>query len=149
PLPLLLDASAASDPGAVPRGARRPRLRLRHLPGRLPVESRDREAPGGTAAVARSRAARRARRLARGLGRRAAPALRPAVRAPERPALPAPQRARRSRKRRRRLPRAHARGIRAARRSAPPRARGVGARATGGTDGAAARRDERVAAQVA
>ena len=43
-LPLVLDAGAGADPGGVPRGARRPGLRLRHLPGRLPVEPRRREA---------------------------------------------------------------------------------------------------------
>ena len=46
-LPLVLDAGAAADPGGVPRGARRPGLRLRHLPGRLPVEPRRREAARG------------------------------------------------------------------------------------------------------
>ena len=44
PLPLLLDARLLRHPGGVPGGARRPGLRLRHLPGRLPVESRHREA---------------------------------------------------------------------------------------------------------
>ena len=39
--------SAEPDPRGVPRGARRPRLRLRHLPGRLPVEPRRREAARG------------------------------------------------------------------------------------------------------
>ena len=44
-LPLVLDAGARADPGGLPRGARRQGLRLRHLPGRLPVEPRGREAP--------------------------------------------------------------------------------------------------------
>ena len=54
--------------GGVPRGARRTGLRLRHLPGRLPVEPRRREAARG-ARRPRGRA-RRSRRVARG-GRRA------------------------------------------------------------------------------
>ena len=73
-LPLLLDAGACADPGGVPRGARRAGVRLRHLPGRVPVESRHREsaAPAHRSA-ARRRAARLARRLAarrRGRARR-------------------------------------------------------------------------------
>ena len=91
-LPLLLDAVTHADPGRVQGAARGPRLRLRHLPGRLPVEPRRREAP-------RRRAARRglrlARRLARGRRRGAAHALRPPLRPAQRPALPPPQRARR------------------------------------------------------
>ncbi len=62
PLPLVLDAGARADPGDVPCGARRPGLRLRHLPGRLPLESRRRAAPGRRAAGRRR--ARRPRRLA-------------------------------------------------------------------------------------
>ena len=60
-LPLLLDAVAGRDPGGVPRAARGPRLRLRHLPGRLSVEPRRREAP------CRRARARRGGRLARRL----------------------------------------------------------------------------------
>ena len=45
-LPLVLDAVGRPVAGGVPRGARRPRLRLRHLPGRVPVEPRRREAAG-------------------------------------------------------------------------------------------------------
>ena len=41
-LPLVLDAGARADAGALPRRARRAGLRLRHLPGRLPVEPRRR-----------------------------------------------------------------------------------------------------------
>ena len=64
--------AAERDPGGVPRAARRPGLRLRHLPGRLPLEPRDREAPRRARAAAGRRAARLARRLARGVRRRAA-----------------------------------------------------------------------------
>ena len=69
-LPLVLDAVGRPDPRGVPRGARRPRLRLRHLPGRLPVEPRRREAACG-ASGRRRRATRLARRLAAGGRRRA------------------------------------------------------------------------------
>ena len=44
-LPLLLDAGARGGSRAVPRASRRAGLRLRHLPGRVPVEPRHREAP--------------------------------------------------------------------------------------------------------
>ena len=47
-LPLVLDAGGRADPGGLPRAARRHGLRLRHLPGRLPVEPGDREAPRRT-----------------------------------------------------------------------------------------------------
>ena len=53
PLPVLLDAGAGVRAGAVPRRARRARLRLRHLPGRLPLEPRRREAPRRRAAAPR------------------------------------------------------------------------------------------------
>ena len=43
-LPLVLDTGSRAGPGGVPRGARRLRLRLRHLPGRLSLEPRRREA---------------------------------------------------------------------------------------------------------
>ena len=49
-VPLLLDAGARGDPGGLPRASRRAGLRLRHLPGRLPVEPRHREAPRRRAA---------------------------------------------------------------------------------------------------
>ena len=48
PLPLVLDAGARADPRDVPCGARRAGLRLRHLPGRLPLEPRRRAAPRRT-----------------------------------------------------------------------------------------------------
>ena len=44
PLPLLLDAGTGVRSGAVPGAARLAGLRLRHLPGGLSVEPRDREA---------------------------------------------------------------------------------------------------------
>ena len=44
PLPLLLDADRRRDPRRRDGRPRGPRLRLRHLPGRLPVEPRRREA---------------------------------------------------------------------------------------------------------
>ena len=97
-LPLVLDAVGRPVPRGVPRGARRPRLRLRHLPGRLPVEPRRREAARGGDGRERG-AARLARRLAPGGRRRARRALRPPLRAAQRPALPAPERARRARQR--------------------------------------------------
>ena len=46
-LPLVLVAGAGADPRRVPRGDGRAGLRLRHLPGRLPVEPRRREAARG------------------------------------------------------------------------------------------------------
>ena len=98
-LPLVLDAVGRPLPRGVPRGARRPRLRLRHLPGRLPVEPRSREAAGGGDGRERG-ATRLADRLAAGGRRRARRALRPPLRAAQRPALPATERARRARQRR-------------------------------------------------
>ena len=50
-LPLVLDAGAGAGAGCVPRAARRVRLRLRHLPGRLSVEPRRREAARGRAGL--------------------------------------------------------------------------------------------------
>ena len=44
-VPLLLEPGARPDPGGLPRAAGGSGLRLRHLPGRLPVEPRRREAP--------------------------------------------------------------------------------------------------------
>ena len=90
-LSLVLDAVAPLHPRAGSEGARRPRLRLRHLPGRLPVEPRRREAPRRPDAD-RSRVARLARRLARGRGCRPAHALRAALRPAQRSPLPAPER---------------------------------------------------------
>ena len=97
-VPLVLDAGAGADPGGLPRRARRAGLRLRHLPGRLPVEPRRREAP--RRARARRRRPRRPRRLARSRRTRARRVVRPALRAAERPALAAAERARRARERR-------------------------------------------------
>ena len=94
-VPLVLDAGAGADPGGVPRAARGAGVRLRHLPGRLPVEPRRSRSAARDEAARRSRAPRLARRLARGSRRRAARALRPPVRPAQRPPLPAPKRARR------------------------------------------------------
>ena len=55
PLPLVLDAGPGSRAGALPGGAGSVRVRLRHLPGRLPVESRHREAARRPAAPGRLR----------------------------------------------------------------------------------------------
>ena len=65
PLPVVLDADGERRARALPRGARAARLRLRHLPGRLSVEPRRREAARGRAAAARRGGERLARRLAR------------------------------------------------------------------------------------
>ena len=82
PLPLVLDAGARARSRSEYRAALgASRLRLRHLPGRLPVEPRRREAPRRPAARRRRRADRLARRVARGGRRRARRALRPALRA--------------------------------------------------------------------
>ena len=92
-LPLLLDAVPGADPGGVPRGARRPGLRLRHLPGRLPVEPRvsrsaARDAPPPAGAEPVVAPARMAPVLRRGASR----PLRPALLPPKRRALPAQER---------------------------------------------------------
>ena len=87
-------------PEALPRGARRVRLRLRHLPGRVPVEPRRREAAPRPAARRGRGAERLAPRLAdarRGGARRGA---RPALRSAERPALAAAERPLRARQHR-------------------------------------------------
>ena len=81
--------------------ARRAGLRLRHLPGRVPVEPRRREAarrrePAGERA--RSTSSRGSKRT----GATLVDAVRPPVRAAKRPALAAAERARRARERRRR-----------------------------------------------
>ncbi len=130
-LPLLLDAGAGARPGGVPRGARRLRLRLRHLPGRVPLEPRRREASRRPAAARRRDAGRLARRLAPPRRRRAAGGARPPLRAAERPALAAPKRARRARQRRRAR-----RGARRGR-CLVPRLRGRGARGRGRLGGSA------------
>ena len=97
---------------ASPTGARRPArfpeeyraelgspgVRLRHLPGRLPVEPRDREAPRGTGSTDRRGAARLARRVARGLRRAAPRPLRAALLPAKGSALSAPKRSHRGRK---------------------------------------------------
>ena len=59
-LPLVLDAGAGADTRGVPRGARLDGLRLRHLPGRLPLEPR-RSRSAGAATSRRTAAARRSR----------------------------------------------------------------------------------------
>ena len=46
-VPLVLDAGSGGDPGAVPPGARRAGVRLRHLPGRVPLEPRGRKRRAG------------------------------------------------------------------------------------------------------
>ena len=96
-LPLVLDAGARRDPGGLPRRARRAGLRLRHLPGRVPVEPRHREAPRRRAGRRRPRRPRRVARGGRPCARRF---VRPPVRAAQRPALAAPQRGSRARERR-------------------------------------------------
>ncbi len=58
PLPLVLDAGARRRAGGVPRRSGRHGLRLRHLPGRLPLESRRREAAQRRAAAGRRGAER-------------------------------------------------------------------------------------------
>ena len=89
-------------PEAYRSRARRKRLRLRHLPGRLPVESRRREAACRRRAPspAPSRRVSLLEWLEAGRGR-ARRALRPPLRPPQRAALAAPERARRRRQRRR------------------------------------------------
>ena len=92
-----LDAGSRAGPGGVPLGARRIRLRLRHLPGRLSLEPRGREAPQGDALPPESVPNVSARRLADPGRRRARPRPRPALRAPQRSSLAAPERAARRR----------------------------------------------------
>src|SRR5256886_16065808 len=137
-LSLLLDAGARAAAGPVPRRAGGPGLRLRHLPGRVPVESRRRDAARGQSAAGGCDAARLAPGLAPQRPGRAAEelraALRPAKRRPPRPA----ERAGRGRQRGWRR--------RTGRRDRPPRRpglddarnRGVGAGAAGGRGGFAA-----------
>src|SRR5437762_3013786 len=66
-VPLLLDAGACLDPRGVPSRPRRPGLRLRHLPGRLPLEPRRRAQTGRRGSPQRRRARRLPRRVARGV----------------------------------------------------------------------------------
>ena len=117
-------------PGPIPEEYRaaawRPGLRLRHLPGRLPMEPRRREAPRGGAAARACGTARLARRVARARRRRAARALRPPLLPAERSTLPAPKRAGRTWKHRRPRTPSRGRGLCRRRRSALARARGVG-----------------------
>ena len=96
-LPLVLDAGCRADPGGLPRGARRPGLRLRHLPGRLPLEPRRREAPRRARATAGAEPHVSLVDWLEASDEDLADALRPAVRPAQRPALPAPERARRAR----------------------------------------------------
>ena len=98
-VPLVLDAGARADPGGVPRGARRAGLRLRHLPGRLPLEPRRRAAPRRRAPDAGAHVDLVAWLEADGA--ELVDAARPAVRAAQRPALAAAKRARRARQHRR------------------------------------------------
>ncbi len=98
-VPLVRDAVAGADPRGVPGRARGDGLRLRHLPGRVPVEPRRREAARGRAAPRGRRAARLARRLARGRPGRAPRPVSAPLRAAPRRALPAAKRARRARQR--------------------------------------------------
>ena len=70
PLPLLLDAGTVGGSRAVPGAARLAGLRLRHLPGSLSVEPRDREAQRRPPARSRSRACGLARGVAGGRRRR-------------------------------------------------------------------------------
>src|SRR5262249_37767020 len=89
-------------------------VRLRHLPGRLPVEP-GRRGPSRRPAGGRGRPRRPPRLARRGPPRRGSP--RPPLRAEERPSLAAAERARRARQ----LGRGRARGPRG---PAPPRRRG-------------------------
>jgi hypothetical protein len=93
-LPVVLDPGTGRGPGGLPRRARRLGVRLRHLPGRLPVEPGDREAAERARAARGCRARHLAARLAPGRGCRARRALRPPLRAEERPALAAAERSR-------------------------------------------------------
>ena len=102
PLPLVLDAGPGSRAGALPGGAGRVGLRLRHLPGRLPLEPRHREAARRPAAPGRCDPERLAPRLAHARRRGADRRGRPPLRSAQRPALAAPERAHRARQRGRR-----------------------------------------------
>src|SRR5579884_3562413 len=143
PLPRVLDAGPGADPARLPRGARRAGVRLRRLPGRLPLEPRDRAPARGR--TARRRRACRPGRVARGRPRR----LRAPVRAAARPALAPAERPRRGRQRRRSPGAAATRGRAPRARWGPDarRARALGARADGGA-GVALRRAERWIAAV-
>ena len=94
-VPLVLEPGARCRACRVPRGDGVVRVRVRHLPGRLPLEPRHGEAPRGRRPSGGRRARRLPRRLARGGGRRPRGAVRPALLPPQRPPLPAPKRAHR------------------------------------------------------
>src|SRR5437899_651634 len=98
-MPFVLDAIGARRAGAVPRGAGGAGLRLRHLPGRLSLKSRNRKAPRRRSRPGEGRAARRSRGLARVRAGRAARAVCAPLRAPQRRALSAAKRAHRTRQR--------------------------------------------------
>ena len=65
-VPLVLDAGARADSRGVPPRARRRGLRLRHLPGRLPLEPRGREATPACTGSRRGASHGIAARVARG-----------------------------------------------------------------------------------
>ena len=119
--PGVLDATRASRTGRRHRGEmpedvmdalERPRLRLRHLPGRLPLEPRRREAPGRRRAAGRRPTPNGlARRVARRATARSSSHELERLYVPEeRPALAAAKRARRARQRRHARRRAAAAG---------------------------------------
>src|SRR4051794_11131965 len=93
-VPVVLDAGSAGDPRELSLRARCTGLRVRHLPGRLPLEPRRREAAGRRRAF--DGRSRRPRRLARGGRQSGRRRLRAALRPSERPALAATERTRRS-----------------------------------------------------
>ena len=95
---LVLDAGAGSRARGVQVGASRFRLRLRHLPGRLPVEPRGREEASWFADSRGGEADGSAARLARGGRRGADRRLRPSLRSAKRGSLAAAKRADRCRK---------------------------------------------------
>src|SRR3954452_560603 len=90
-VPVVLDAGSAGDRGELSGRARRAGIRVRHLPGRLPLEPRRREAAGRRGAV--DGRSDRPRRVARGGWQSAGRRLRTALRPAERPALAATERA--------------------------------------------------------
>ena len=90
-VPVVLDAGAGGGAGALSRRARGAGLRLRHLPGRLPLEPRRAAAPGRRRGG--SRRACRPGSLARGGRSFPRGGVRPPLRSAQRPALAAPERA--------------------------------------------------------
>ena len=96
-VPFVLDAGAGSRARGVQVGASRFRLRLRHLPGRLPVEPRGRE-EASWLPIPEGEADGSAARLARGGRRGADRRLRPSLRSAKRGSLAAAKRADRCRK---------------------------------------------------